>query len=319
MYEELQQEVSMKNILVTGACGFIGSHFVKLLEPDSGHALIIIDKMTYAADVNRIGGIKKYENRLYIGDICNKTLCDQIIKRHSIDTIVNFAAETHVDRAIADSSEFMNSNILGVHTLLELARKYNLRFVQVSTDEVYGSIEQGSFTETNRLNPGNPYSASKAGADLLALSYCKTYGLPVVITRSSNNYGPFQHTEKFIPKMITDAMAGKPLSVYGKGGNIRNWIYVTDNCEAIRLVMEHGKSGEIYNIGSANEMTNNQVAQIISLRFKVPITYITDRAGHDFRYSISNDKIKKDLGWEPCVPFIQGLNQTIQHYAEWKP
>lgn len=309
----------MKNILVTGACGFIGSHFVKLLEPESsGFNPVIIDKMTYAADVNRIGGIKKYEKRLYIGDICNRTLCEQIIKTHGIDTIVNFAAETHVDRAIVDSSEFMNSNILGVHTLLELARKHDLRFLQVSTDEVYGSIEQGSFTETDRLNPGNPYSASKAGADLLALSYYKTYGLPVVITRSTNNYGPFQHTEKFIPKIITDAMAGKPLAVYGDGKNIRNWLYVTDNCHAIRSVMECGETGQIYNIGSANEMTNNQVAQIISLRFNVPINYVIDRAGHDFRYSISSDKIEKDLGWKPRTPFIQGLNQTIQHYMEYK-
>jgi len=313
----------MNNVLVTGACGFIGSHFVKS-HFVSGFNPVIVDKMTYAADVNRIGGVNTYDENglyikgLYIGDICDRTLCEQIIKKHSINTIVNFAAETHVDRAIADSSEFMNSNILGVHTLLELARKHDLRFVQVSTDEVYGSIEQGSFAETDRLNPGNPYSASKAGADLLTLSYYKTYGLPVVITRSTNNYGPFQHPEKFIPKMITDAMAGKPLAVYGDGENIRNWLYVTDNCQAIKLVMEHGKSGEIYNIGGANEMTNNQVAKIISLRFNVPITYIADRAGHDFRYSVCYDKIEKELGWKPCIPFMQGLNQTIQHYTGCK-
>ncbi len=306
----------MNNILVTGACGFIGSHFVNLLE-SAGSVPVIIDKMTYAADVNRIGGIEKHEKRLYIGDICNRTLCEQIIKRHSIDTIVNFAAETHVDRSIDNSDEFMHSNVMGVHALLELARKNDLRVIQISTDEVYGSIMKGSFVESDRLNPGNPYSASKASADLLVLSYHKTYGLPVVITRSTNNYGPGQFPEKFIPKMITDAMAGKPLSVYGNGENVRNWLYVKDNCDAIKLVMECGSSGEIYNIGGANEMSNNHVAKIISLRFNVPISYITDRAGHDFRYSVCYDKIQRELGWKPHTSFIQGLNQTIQHYTEY--
>lgn len=316
---EALQEVFVKNILVTGACGFIGSHFVSLLE-SVGSVPVILDNMTYAADVNRIGGIRKYElgKRLYIGDICNRTLCGEIIKRHSIDTIVNFAAETHVDRSIENSDEFIHSNIVGAHALLELARKNDIRMVQIGTDEVYGSITKGSFVESDRLNPGNPYSASKASSDMLALSYYKTYGLSVVITRSSNNYGPGQFPEKFIPKMITDVMAGKPLSVYGNGENVRNWLYVGDNCDAIKLVMERGSSGEIYNIGGANEMTNNQLAKIISLRYSVPITYIPDRAGHDLRYSICYDKIQRELSWKPCTPFVKGLNQTIQYYEGYK-
>lgn len=302
------------NILVTGGLGFIGSWYVKLLARE-GYYPVVIDNNTYAADINRIKG-NDYEdeiyigNRLYIGDICDRELVENIIQKHDINVIVNFAAETHVDRSITDSSEFIHSNILGVHVLLELVRKNDLKMVQISTDEVYGSIITGSFQETDRLNPSNPYSASKASADLLALSYYKTYGLSVVITRSSNNYGPGQFPEKFIPKMVHDAKEGKPLSVYGSGENVRDWLYVEDNCEAIKLVMERGSAGEIYNIGGCNEMTNNQVAGIISKKLNSPIVYVKDRPGHDFRYSINCSKIQRELCWKPTTPFETGINKV---------
>lgn len=302
------------NILVTGGLGFIGSWYVKLLARE-GYYPVVIDNNTYAADINRIKG-NDYEdeiyigNRLYIGDICDRELVENIIQKHDINVIVNFAAETHVDRSITDSSEFIHSNILGVHVLLELVRKNDLKMVQISTDEVYGSIITGSFQETDRLNPSNPYSASKASADLLALSYYKTYGLSVVITRSSNNYGPGQFPEKFIPKMVHDAKEGKPLSVYGSGENVRDWLYVEDNCEAIKLVMERGSAGEIYNIGGGNEMTNNQVAGIISKKLNSPIVYVKDRPGHDFRYSINCSKIQRELCWKPTTPFETGINKV---------
>jgi len=304
------------NILITGGLGFIGSWYVKLLARE-GYYHVVIDKNTYAADINRIKG-NDYEdeiyigNRLYIGDICDRELVETIIQKHDINVIVNFAAETHVDRSIADSSEFIHSNILGVHVLLELVRKNDLKIVQISTDEVYGSITKGSFEENDRLNPGNPYSATKASAELLTLSYHKTYGLPIVITRSSNNYGPWQFPEKFIPKMIQDAKQGKYLSVYGNGENIRDWLYVKDNCDAIMRVMEHGTSGEIYNIGGCNEMTNNQVAQIISKKLNSPIVYVPDRPGHDMRYSIDCSKIQREMGWKPITPFEDGIDKIIQ-------
>jgi dTDP-glucose 4,6-dehydratase len=305
VYEGIQK----LEILVTGGCGFIGSHFVNMLIRGE-HSTTILDKMTYAADINRLDPLATYED-LYQGDICNVELCERIIKDNAIDTIVNFAAETHVDNSIKDSTQFMHSNVMGVHVLLELVRKYNLRFVQISTDEVYGSIYAGSFEETDRLNPSNPYAATKACADLIMLSYQKTYGLPVMITRSSNIYGPGQFPEKFIPKMIHDAKQGKPLSVYGNGENVRDWLYVKDNCEAIKLVMERGRPGEIYNIAGGNEMTNNQVATIIFEKFMVPIEYVKDRPGHDFRYSINCSKIRDELGWKPSIPFEKGIDETI--------
>jgi len=311
-----EENILEENILVTGGTGFIGSHFVKLIM-SYGYHPIIIDKFTYASDINRLKGIENdiyIGNRLYVGDICDYKLVSKIIKDHNIDTIVNFAAETHVDNSIKNSDDFIHSNIEGVYSLLEISRKFGLKLVQISTDEIYGSIENGSFRETDRLNPSNPYSASKASADLLVLSYYKTYGLPIIITRSSNNYGPFQNPEKFVPKMITDAINKKPLSVYGNGENIRDWLYVEDNCIAIKLVMERGNIGEIYNIGGGNELTNNQVAKIISDKFNIPIKYVADRPGHDLRYSIDCSKIKKELCWCPIKSFDIGIKETINHY-----
>lgn len=302
--------MGINKILITGGCGFIGSFFFKLTLK---YHPIIIDKMTYAADINRLNGID-LKNILYVGDICDDNLVNNVIKDNEIDTIINFAAESHVDRSILGSKQFITSNVLGVQNLLEISRMYDLKFIQISTDEIYGSIENGSFRETDRPNPSNPYSVSKASADLLALSYYKTYKLPVIITRSSNNYGHYQHIEKFIPKMITDAIKGEHLSVYGNGDNIRDWLFVEDNCRAIKLVMEEGKIGEIYNIGGGNEIANNDIAKIISQRFKVPIQYVTDRPGHDFRYSINCEKIKKELNWKPITNFDDGIGKTIDHY-----
>lgn len=303
------------SILVTGALGFIGGFYAKLLTREK-YNVSILDKMTYAADIMRIEDIKDNIN-LYIGDICNKELCKEIVKKHDIDIIVNFSASTHVDNSIDSSIEFVKSNFEGVQVLLDVCRENDIeKFVQISTDEVYGSIEKGSFNEEDRLRPGNPYSACKAGADLLCLSFWNTYSTPIVITRSSNNYGPFQHKEKFIPKMITDAINGKPLFVYGNGENIRDWLYVGDNVKAIKSVMENGKIGEIYNIGGGKELTNNYVASLIAERFGADIKYIEDRKGHDKRYSINCDKIEKELGWKPVKKFEDGIKDTIRWYIE---
>lgn len=309
----------MQNILVTGGLGFIGSHYVRLLHR-SGYDVIIIDRMSYAADINRIKDIVNeldIDNKLYIVDICDNQLY-QIIERHNIDCIVNFAASTHVDRSIENSRDFIYDNFIGVHNLLEMCRKYDLRVVQVSTDEVYGSIKKGSFKETDILSPGNPYSATKASADLLCLSYYNTYKSDIVITRSSNNYGPFQYPEKFIPRMIALGNEGKPLTIYGDGTNVRDWLYVEDNCIGIKLVMEKGKNGEIYNIAGENEFANNWIAKMISTKFNIPIEYIVDRPGHDFRYSINCDKIKKELGWKSEISFEKGLEKTIDLYIDQK-
>ncbi len=304
----------MNNVLVTGGLGFIASHLSRLLV-NYGYNVIIIDKGTYSSDIRRIEDIKD-EVKLYMGDICDEELIEIIIKKDNIHTIVNTAAESHVDNSINDSKPFIRSNVEGVQNLLDIIRRKDIRFIQLSTDEVYGSINKGSFDENDRLRPGNPYSACKAGADLLCLAYKNTFDLDVIITRSSNNYGQFQHTEKYIPRMIDLAINKKPLEVYGNGTNIRDWLYVTDNCEAIKLVMEKGRKGEIYNIGANNEMTNNQIAKIIADRFKVPIKYIQDRLGHDFRYSIDCTKIKEELGWKPVTKFEDGIEKTIDFYEE---
>lgn len=303
-----------ENILVTGAIGFIGSHFTKLLSKEGYHP-VILDKKTYASDIRRIEDIKNNVS-LYIGNICDNELIENIIQKHDIDTIVNFAAETHVDNSIKNSEEFITSNIVGAHILLEACRKNDIRkFIQISTDEVYGSSDNPySFREYDVLKPSNPYSSSKASADLLALSYCRTYDLYICITRSSNNYGPWQNQEKFIPRMIKLAMDGKSLEIYGNGKNVRDWIYVTDNCRGIKAIMDKGEKGGIYNICGGNERSNNQIATIISKKFGVDIKYIKDRPGHDFRYSISDDKIRERFEWRPKVEFEDGINDTIAWY-----
>lgn len=305
------------NILVTGGLGFIGSHYARLLV-NSGYNVSILDKMTYASDIRRIEYIKDNVN-LYTGDICDRELCNEIILFNDIDIIVNFAAETMVDRSINDSKPFIHSNYVGVWNLLEICRKNdnNIRFLQVGTDEVYGSTtyDDQSFKETDKLNPGNPYAASKASADLLTLSYFNTYNSNVIITRSSNNMGEYQDKEKLIPNCITNAIKGESLKIYGDGSNIRDWLYVSDNCLGIKVVMEKGRNGEIYNIGAGNELTNNQVVKIIAERFGVGIRYIVDRPGHDKHYSINCNKIMNELGWEPMMEFEEGLKRTIDWYV----
>lgn len=309
----------MQSVLITGGLGFIGSSYAKLLSKE-GYAPVIIDNNTYAADIHRLKDNENLLNNIYIGNICDKKLIRKIItEHHNIDTVVNFAAETMVDRSIKDSTLFIHSNIVGVQELLDLCRKFDLRFIQISTDEVYGSTtyDDQAFKETDRLNPGNPYAASKASADLLTLSYHNTYGLDCCITRSSNNFGEYQDIEKFIPRMITLAIEGKDLEIYGDGSNVRDWLWVKDNCEAIKLVMEKSQSGEIYNIGAGNEFTNNQIANLISNKFNVGIKYIEDRKGHDYRYSVNFNKIMR-LGWDTKTTFKYGIEKTIEWYKKVK-
>lgn len=311
-------------ILVTGGAGFIGSNFVRyMLNEHPDHELVVLDKLTYAGRLENLQDV--LEKITFIkGDICNKRDVEKAIK--DCNAILNFAAETHVDRSIIDAGDFVRTDVLGTYHLLEASRKFNIeKFIQISTDEVYGSIETGSFKETDPLKPNSPYSASKAGADMLVRSYHRTYGLPTLITRSSNNYGPFQFPEKIIPLFITNLIQGKKVPLYGDGLNIRDWLYVLDNCRAIDLVFQKGKLGEIYNIGGGYEITNLELTKkILKLMNKTKefIEYVPDRLGHDRRYSLNCEKIRK-LGWKPETDFNNGLKKTIEWYKEnkwwWKP
>jgi dTDP-glucose 4,6-dehydratase len=315
----------MEKILVTGGAGFIGSNFVRmLLRRRRKLQVIVIDKLTYAGNLVNLSGVMEKDNFTFIeGDICSPSLLEQVVP--GVDIIYNFAAETHVDRSILKAKSFVETDIMGTYRLLQAALKYEVpRFVQVSTDEVYGSIPTGKFSESDPIRPNSPYSATKSGADLLVRSFNRTYGLPVLITRSSNNYGPYQHPEKFIPLFITNAIEGKPLPLYGDGKNVRDWIYVEDNCRAIELVGREGKLGEVYNIGANEEKTNLYIAtRIIQLAGvkKELLTFISDRPGHDRRYALSTRKIKR-LGWKEKVNFDEGLRKTVSWYKRnqdwWK-
>ena len=313
-----------ENILITGGAGFIGCNFVRYMNekyPDS--ELVVLDKLTYAG---RFENLQEVMDKIEFirGDICDKGDVEKAMEGCSI--VFNFAAETHVDRSILNAGVFVKTDVIGTYTLLEAVRKQDIdKFVQISTDEVYGSVEYGSFKETNILDPSSPYSASKASADLLVRSYYKTYGLPVLITRSSNNFGPYQYPEKLIPLFITNALQNKPLPVYGDGLNIRDWLYVLDNCSAIDLVSRKGEFGEIYNIGSENEKTNLEITYLILRELNKPETLIKftkDRLGHDRRYSLDNTKIKY-LGWKPEYVFEDALKYTVKWYEEnewwWNP
>lgn len=308
-------------LLVTGGAGFIGSNFIKyILKKYLTYKIINLDKLTYAGNLNNLTEIKNNKNYKFVkGDICNQKIVEKLIK--DIDIIINFAAESHVDRSIIEPSAFLKTNIFGTHTLLESAKKYSIkRYIQISTDEVYGSIEKGAFKETDSLNPSSPYSASKASADLLVMSYFTTYKLPVLITRSSNNFGPNQYPEKIIPLFITNILRGKKIPVYGDGLNIRDWIYVIDNCRAIDLVLHKGKIGEIYNIGANNEKTNMELTKIILDKMDKPtglIEYVKDRLGHDRRYAVNCSKIKK-LGFKTKYEFIIALKKTVEWYKNNK-
>jgi len=305
----------MDRVLVTGGAGFIGSNFVRHLLNNTNCAVVNLDKLTYAGNLNNIKDLRGEKRHKFIrGDIRNRKLVGSLVKK--ADAVVNFAAESHVDRSIQTPNVFLESNVLGVQVLLEACRRFGVRFEQISTDEVYGSRVEGSFVETDALNPSSPYSASKAAADLLVNAYHVTYGLEVTVTRSTNNYGPNQHPEKLIPRLITNALRGKPLPIYGSGQNIRDWIFVDDNCGAILTVLEKGEKGQIYNICGGNERKNLEIAKEILRCLSLPeamIEFVPDRPGHDFRYSIQCDKVQR-LGWKPQVGFEEGLQKTVDWY-----
>ncbi len=317
----------MQKILITGGCGFIGCNFIRqFIEKHPETEVVNLDKLTYAGRRENLQGIEGNENYSFVkGDICSSS--DAAKAMQGCSAVINFAAESHVDRAIADADSFVKTNFFGVKVLCEEARKQDIeKFIQISTDEVYGQIPKGSSRETDALHPRNPYSAAKAAGELLAMSYHSTYGLPVIVTRSSNNYGPFQFPEKVIPVFITNLLQNKKVPLYGEGKNVRDWIFVMDNCEAIDLVLQKGKAGEIYNIGGGNELQNIQLTKMILKELgkgEEMIQRVTDRPGHDLRYSLDSGKIKKELGWKPRTAFKEGLHQTVQWYKEnekwWLP
>jgi len=317
-------EINMK-LMVTGGAGFIGSNFIHyILEKYNDISVVNYDKLTYAGNLDNLKDIEESPRYRFVkGDICDADLVNNIIDKEEIDQIINFAAESHVDRSITGPDVFIKTDVFGTFTLLEACRKYDVkRYIQISTDEVYGSIDKGSFRESSPLNPSSPYSASKASADLLVNSFFVTYGLPVCITRSSNNFGPNQYPEKLIPLFIIKAFHDESLPLYGDGLNVRDWLYVEDNCKAIDLVRQKGKNGEIYNIGADNEHNNIEITNIILEELgktKSLIKYVKDRPGHDRRYSIDSTKIKK-IGWEPIMSldFKNTMKKTIQWYTKNK-
>lgn len=313
-------------LLVCGGAGFIGSNFVRrTLAKHPDVRVVCFDKLTYAGNLDNLKPVASDPRYTFVrGDICDRAGIQAAIDAAGgVDAIINFAAETHVDRSIDDPEAFLRTDILGTHTLLEVVRECNIdRMVQVSTDEVYGSIDSGSFRETDRLSPTSPYAASKAGGDLQALAYHATYGTPVVITRGSNTYGPYQYPEKLIPLFTTNALEGERLPLYGDGLNVRDWLHVDDHCDGIEAALMRGRPGEVYNIAGGNERTNREITSIILDELGLPqeiVEHVADRPGHDRRYSISCAKASKELGWEPRVEFESGLRETIRWYRdnEW--
>jgi dTDP-glucose 4,6-dehydratase len=307
-------------LLVCGGAGFIGSHFARIRATEAGDDVVVLDKLTYAG---RRENLADFEHEFIHGAIEDAAAVTGALE--GIDAIVNFAAETHVDRSIAEPDAFVRTHALGTHTLLEAARAAGVRYLQVSTDEVYGSIDEGTFTEESPLAPSSPYSATKAGADLLVASYFHTYGMETVIVRGSNNYGPYQYPEKLIPLMVLNALHGDKLPVYGDGQQVRNWIHATDFARAIGHVLEHGKPGEVYNAGGPDECPNLEVVTRIIAATGASddlIEYVADRPGHDVRYSLSSEKVRA-LGWEPRVSFDEGLDETVAWYRDneawWAP
>ena len=318
------------NILVTGGAGFIGSNFVHyMLEKYPEDKIINLDLLTYAGNIHNLDDVIDHPNHTFVkGNINNTELVSYLVEKHEITHIINFAAESHVDRSIVNPQIFIETNVLGTTNLLNIAKEYDItKFVQVSTDEIYGSLgNTGYFTEETPLDPNSPYSASKASADLIALSYYETFGMDISITSCSNNYGPYQFPEKLIPLMITNAMNNKELPIYGDGLNVRDWLHVKDHCQAIDLVLRKGRAGEVYNIGGHNERTNNQIVHLIVDYLNAPkelIKYVEDRLGHDRRYAIDPTKIENELGWKPEYTFDTGIVETIEWYKNneswWKP
>lgn len=332
----------MKRMLVTGGAGFIGANFIQYILDDQKNDVLLVnlDLLTYAGNLENLQPVEKDPRYVFVrGDVRDRSLVETLFQKYDFDTVVHFAAESHVDRSIVDPGVFLTTNILGTQTLLDAAKchwnlepcsqfsrdyKPGVRYLQVSTDEVYGALgKEGMFTETTPLAPNSPYSASKAGADLMVRAYHETFGLPVNITRCSNNYGPYQFPEKLIPLMIHNAQMNQPLPVYGDGMQIRDWLHVRDHCAAITAVLEKGRIGEIYNVGGNNERANLEIVRLILRELGKPeslIVHVQDRPGHDRRYAIDSTKIATELGWKPRCTFEQGIHETIQWYCshqEW--
>ena len=333
----------MKKCLVTGGCGFIGSNYIRTaLDREENLHVVNLDKLTYAGNIQNLDGISSKNLTIVKGDICDVDLVNSLFEKHHFDTVVHFAAESHVDRSIEGPAEFIQTNVVGTLNLLEQSRIFinktnndNFRFLHVSTDEVYGSLgDDGKFLETTPYDPSSPYSASKAGSDHLVRAWNRTFGLPTLITNCSNNYGSYQFPEKLVPLMIINCLQGNPLPVYGEGENVRDWLFVGDHCDAIHTVLANGEIGETYNIGGNNEIKNIDVVTIIcSLLDEISpredgssysdlITFVKDRPGHDFRYAIDAGKIQNDLGWSPNESFETGIRKTIHWYLDnqnwWK-
>jgi len=307
-------------ILVTGGAGFIGSNFIRyILSKYPRYHIINLDKLTYAGNLENLSEVEDHPHYSFVkGDICDSELVDRTVGE-GVDAIVHFAAESHVDRSIHDPAIFVRTNVLGTQVLLESALKNKIKkFIQVSTDEVYGSLgKEGSFTESSPLLPNSPYSASKASADLLVRAYFETFGVPAIITRCTNNYGPYQFPEKLIPLFITNAFFDLTLPIYGDGLYVRDWIYVEDHCKALDMILHQGRIGEIYNIGGGNERTNLEITDLILRKLKKPrslIRHVKDRPAHDRRYSLDCSKIKSELGWKPETPFEEGISRTVDWY-----
>lgn len=315
-------------LLVTGGLGFIGSNFIRqMLEEHPGESIVNLDKITYAGNPENLKDIAGDPRYTFVrGDICDPGVVGSVFREHQIDAVVHFAAESHVDRSIEDASVFVRTNVLGTHVLLEAALSRGVkRFIHVSTDEVYGSIRSGSFRETDNLNPSSPYSASKAASDLLARSYHITHNLPVIVTRCTNNFGPYQYPEKLIPLFATNLIEGKKVPVYGTGKNVRDWIHVADHCRAVDFVLCHGEPGEIYNIGGDNEKSNLEITTGILRALgkdESMVEYVPDRPGHDWRYALDSSKLRS-MGWKPEFDFETALRATVRWYIEnewwWRP
>jgi len=311
----------MKRILVTGGAGFIGSNFINYILGSRKDILIVnLDKLTYAGNLQNLKSVENHPNYTFVkGDIVNDELVSYLFQKYEITHVINFAAESHVDRSILGSEIFFRTNVLGTNVLLENAKRFRVeKFIQISTDEVYGSLgPEGQFEETTPLQPNSPYAASKAAADMMALAFHHTYHVPVVITRCSNNYGPYQFPEKLIPLMIINSLNNKKLPVYGDGMNVRDWIYVIDHNKAVELVFDKGKVGEVYNVGANTEKPNIEIIKLLlkhTGKTEDLIEYVKDRPGHDRRYAINSTKIKKELGWEPAYTFESAIQETISWY-----
>ena len=325
----------MSRVLITGGAGFIGGNFARFwLQQHPQDRLVVLDALTYAGNLESLGDLEGSEGFRFVqADICDRAAIEAVFREEDIDRVVHFAAESHVDRSILAPDAFIRTNVEGTFVLLDVARgawkgRDDVRFLHVSTDEVYGSLgpDDEPFTELHPYRPNSPYSASKAGSDHLARAYFETYGLPVLTTNCSNNYGPYQFPEKLIPLMILNALEGKSLPVYGDGSNVRDWLYVIDHCRGIEAVLERGTPGEVYNIGGNNERTNMEIVELLCARldrlvpgerpYREQIRFVTDRPGHDFRYAIDASKIESQLGWRPETPFESGIDQTIGWYLD---